>query len=201
MKKAFSLVELVFVMVILGILASFIITSFSAKKQDADIATIKIQIAAIRAGIRDYATSQIISGKTEVSYRPKDIYNFGSYIWETEPSKNESIYPLSLEGRFETKELFSLVLPKGHHIKGANNENEKGWSRFNDKGGTTYPGRYFVRFGNKSVQFDYCSEITNYISSYNICRSGNQPDINLIGKLYCAGTKSDCNILGEEKIK
>ncbi|EOG7052654.1 type II secretion system protein [Campylobacter fetus] len=197
MKKAFSLVELVFVMVILEILASFIIPSFSAKKQDADIATIKIQIAAIRAGIRDYTTSQIISGKTQVSWRPF-LANYASSTWDTvNPSENQSIYPLSLESRFETKELFSVVLPKGYHIKGANNKNEKGLSRFNDAGGTTFSGRYFVRFGKETVRFDYCSKTTNAASG-SICGSRDSPDANLTGKLYCTGDK--CGLLGEEQI-
>ncbi|EAI5648040.1 type II secretion system protein [Campylobacter fetus] len=179
MKKAFSLVELVFVMVILGILASFIIPSFSAKKQDADIATIKIQIAAIRAGIRDYTTSQIISGKTKQILEVKDIPK----KWDE--NKNDTIYPLFLEDFGDHKELFSTVLP--NPIKGTSNNTKNGWSKQNSSNKLTYEGRYFIRFGKEAIRFDYCSIATQTESSKQICPPTNDTDkYKYMGKFYCS---------------
>ncbi|ALV64890.1 type II secretion system protein [Campylobacter fetus] len=183
MKKAFSMIELIFVMVILGILASSMIPKFSAGRQDADIATIKIQIAAIRTGIRDFTTTQIIAGKTKDTLDVADIPS----SWDE--SKNDTIYPFSLEGKDEVEKLFSTVLP--NPIKGAKSKNENGWSKFDENGGTT-PGRYYVRFGNASVRFDYCSTATNQCSS-----TTDTP----LGQFYCSDDEiKKCSLLDEQKI-
>ena len=50
-KKAFSLIELIFVIVILGILASIAIPRLSATRTDAVLAKGKAQVASIRSGI------------------------------------------------------------------------------------------------------------------------------------------------------
>lgn len=51
MRKAFSLIELVFVIAILGILSSIAVYKFSVGRDDSQIAKAKIEIANIRSGI------------------------------------------------------------------------------------------------------------------------------------------------------
>ncbi|WP_181021400.1 type II secretion system protein [Campylobacter hyointestinalis] len=54
MKKAFTMIELVFVIIILGVLASLAVPKLITGKDDALIAKIIEQISAIRTGIRNY---------------------------------------------------------------------------------------------------------------------------------------------------
>lgn len=63
MKKAFTLIELVFVIVILGILATVAIPKLIVTRDDAEIAKAKSQIAAVRSGIQLKRNEMILSGK------------------------------------------------------------------------------------------------------------------------------------------
>jgi len=68
-KKAFSMIELVFVIVILGILASVAIPKFAATRTDAEISKARADIASIRAAIVSERQSRLIKGDN--SYMPK----------------------------------------------------------------------------------------------------------------------------------
>ena len=62
MKKAFTLIELVFVIVILGILSTVAIPKLMVTRDDAEIAKAKSQIAAVRSGIQLKRNEMILSG-------------------------------------------------------------------------------------------------------------------------------------------
>lgn len=64
MKKAFTMVELVFVIVILGILAAVAVPKFAATKGDAEITKGRSDVAAIRSAIITERQSRIITGDT-----------------------------------------------------------------------------------------------------------------------------------------
>lgn len=63
MKKAFTLIELVFVIVILGILATVAIPKLIVTRDDAEIAKAKSQIVAVRSGIQLKRNEMILSGQ------------------------------------------------------------------------------------------------------------------------------------------
>lgn len=63
MKKGFTLIELVFVIVILGVLATVAIPKLVVTRDDAEIARAKAQIAAIRSAIQTSRNAQILAGK------------------------------------------------------------------------------------------------------------------------------------------
>jgi len=65
MKQAFSLIELIFVIVIIGILASLAIPRFFSGISEAKIAKAKTQIATIKSGIASKYSKNIISGKAD----------------------------------------------------------------------------------------------------------------------------------------
>jgi len=64
MKKAFTIIELIFVVVILGILTAIAIPKLSGTKTSATIAKGKADIASIRAGIVTERQARLITGST-----------------------------------------------------------------------------------------------------------------------------------------
>lgn len=68
-SKAFTIIELIFVIVVLGILAAVALPKFGATREMADIAKGRGDVATIRTAIANERQSQVIKGET--SYIPK----------------------------------------------------------------------------------------------------------------------------------
>ena len=64
MKRAFTMIELVFVIVVLGILAAIAVPKFAATRDDAIIAKGRANVASIRSGIITERQARLIKGKT-----------------------------------------------------------------------------------------------------------------------------------------
>jgi len=62
MKNAFTMIELIFVIIILGVLATIAIPKFGATKNMADISKARSDVAAIRSSILTERQSQLIKG-------------------------------------------------------------------------------------------------------------------------------------------
>ena len=63
MKKAFTMVELVFVIVALGILAMVALPRLASSKEDAEITRVKAEIAAIRSAIQTNRGAKLLAQK------------------------------------------------------------------------------------------------------------------------------------------
>jgi len=61
-QQAFTMIELVFVIVVLGILSAIAIPRFSATRTDAQISKARADIASIRSGIITERQSRLITG-------------------------------------------------------------------------------------------------------------------------------------------
>jgi general secretion pathway protein G len=61
-KKAFTMIELVFVIVVLGILAAIAIPKFAATRDDAKISSGRATIASIRSGIVSERQTRLLRG-------------------------------------------------------------------------------------------------------------------------------------------
>lgn len=61
-KSAFTMIELVFVIVILGILAAVAVPKFTATRTDAEIAKLRSELASIRSAIINERQSRMMSG-------------------------------------------------------------------------------------------------------------------------------------------
>ncbi len=64
-NKAFTMIELVFVIVVLGILAAIAIPKFAATRNDAKIAKARADIASIRSAIVSERQSRLIRGDSD----------------------------------------------------------------------------------------------------------------------------------------
>ena len=65
MKKAFTMIELIFVIVVMGILAAVAIPKFSSTRVDAQIAKGRSDIASIRSSIVSERQSRLIKGDSD----------------------------------------------------------------------------------------------------------------------------------------
>lgn len=71
MKKAFTMIELIFVIVALGILAMVALPRLASSKEDAEIARVKAEIAAIRSAIQTHRGANLL--KQNGSGYPDDL--------------------------------------------------------------------------------------------------------------------------------
>ena len=71
MKKAFTMIELIFVIVALGILAMVALPRLASSKEDAEITRVKAEIAAIRSAIQTYRGANLLSQKPGSGYPEK----------------------------------------------------------------------------------------------------------------------------------
>ena len=71
MKKAFTIIELIFVIVILGILSAVALPKFAKTKELADISKARSDVAAIRSSILTERQSQLIKGNNLTPFIPK----------------------------------------------------------------------------------------------------------------------------------
>jgi len=62
-KNAFTMIELIFVIVILGILAAVAVPKFASTKRQADIASGRADVATIRSAIVSERQTQLVKGK------------------------------------------------------------------------------------------------------------------------------------------
>lgn len=72
MKKAFTMVELIFVIVALGILAMVALPRLAGSKKDAEITRAKAEIAAIRSAIQTYRGANLLRQQPGSGY-PEDL--------------------------------------------------------------------------------------------------------------------------------
>ncbi|MDD6161525.1 MAG: type II secretion system protein [Campylobacteraceae bacterium] len=63
MKKAFTMIELVFVIVVLGILAMVALPRLASSKEDAEITRVRAEIAAIRSAIQTHRGANLLAQK------------------------------------------------------------------------------------------------------------------------------------------
>ncbi len=63
MKKAFTMVELVFVIVVIGILAGIAIPKFAATRDDAEVSKARATVAALRSALATERQKRILKGE------------------------------------------------------------------------------------------------------------------------------------------
>ena len=66
-KSAFTMIELIFVIVVLGILAAVAVPKLAATRDDAKISAAKATVAALRSGIVGWRQQRMLQGTTDCS--------------------------------------------------------------------------------------------------------------------------------------
>jgi general secretion pathway protein G len=78
MRRGFSMIELIFVIVIIGILAGIAIPKFAATRDDAVIAKGRSDVAAIRAALATERQKRILKGDfTNTTYDLNTLLDYG----------------------------------------------------------------------------------------------------------------------------
>ena len=81
-RKAFSMIELVFVIVVLGILAAVAVPKFSATRDDAEIAKGRADVAAIRSGIITERQTRMILGNSNFIPNGSGTYTYAGNTYK-----------------------------------------------------------------------------------------------------------------------
>jgi general secretion pathway protein G len=135
MKKSFTMIELIFVIVIIGILASVALPKLWATRDDAVITKVRSDVANIRSAIENLHTQKLMMGIDEYPEALDDAKK------NTEGEKlfdgNSSI------GQLLTYPIYSKNVD-GH------------WMKTDDEYSNTDPiTKYSVKIMNNDIEFDY----------------------------------------------
>ena len=129
MKKAFSMIELVFVIVIIGILAAIAIPKLSATRDDATISKVRSDISNIRGAIANLHTKKMMMG---INYYPEALDD------ATKNQEGEELF----DGNSSIGELLNYPI--------ISKDSDGHWMKKDDT-------NYTVKIMGNDVKFDYNS--------------------------------------------
>ncbi len=130
-KNAFTMIELVFVIVILGILAAVAVPKFAATRVDAQISKGRADVASIRSAIITERQNRLIRGSNSFIPNGTGTYDIGGVTYN----------------QMDKDGLFGGVLM--YPIKSATGDGH--WSA------TAGSGKYFYKVAGQSNTFEYDS--------------------------------------------
>lgn len=136
MKKAFTLVELIFVIVIIGILASVAIPKFVSTSKNASLTSVKSIVSSIRTGIENYHGEYIIDNTNDCPY----------------PDLDDADVNTSGEKLFAGAEGYTFF--KNPIISGNNGEKDS-WVKTNDDEDDNISKYAYYLNKNSYLQFEY----------------------------------------------
>ena len=95
-KPAFTMIELIFVIVVLGILASIAVPRFAATRDDAIISKARAQVASIRSAIMTEHQRGILQGQTDLPRELDDaaFITIGEELFDGNSSNRLLNYPI-----------------------------------------------------------------------------------------------------------
>ena len=126
MKKAFTMIELIFVIVVIGILASVALPRLAANRDDAELTKAKAQVASIRAGIQTARSANLLKGGNMANGGyPESLDNgsdlFGNVLSSGIKAGNGSgsnpNYTLNVNGKTATFTYHKSDVKEGDKIK------------------------------------------------------------------------------------
>ncbi len=135
MKNAFTMIELVFVIVVLGILAAIAVPKLAVTRDDAQVAKIRSQVASIRSAIISERQVRLLRGQSNYITALDNgaaVDTGGQTLFGGNGTNTLLQYPI------RTKRLSNNVPTDGHWLKRDTNS-------------------YLVSAGGTVVRFDYNS--------------------------------------------
>ncbi len=106
MKKAFTMIELIFVIVILGVLSAVAIPKFAKTKEIADISKGRADVAAIRSSILSEKQSRLIKGDnsfiTKLSSSTTTLFTGDSSATPPRTLMTYGVVAGTIEGKWST---------------------------------------------------------------------------------------------------
>ena len=113
-RNAFTMIELIFVIVVLGILAAVAVPKFAATRTDAEIAKARSTVAAVRSGIVNERQTRLFRGQNNfISTLDANatVNASGTTIFDNNGSSDNTIM------------MYGVITKKQHGwVKSANNE-------------------------------------------------------------------------------
>ena len=150
-KNAFTMIELVFVIVILGILSAIAIPKFAATRTDAEISKGRADVASIRSAIMTERQSRLIKGEHE--FLIGGSMNDGNKLFDgilTYPIQSLDKAGHWKKGTVADEKVYYSYKVGTNKVRFAYVRSEQ-----NVWGKTRKAGTFFCKEGD-----DYCSELT-----------------------------------------
>ena len=121
MKKAFTMLELILVVVVIGIISAFAIPKIFGSKKDAEILKLKTQVSEINKSIKAYANSKmVLSGNMdEEENYPKSLNENGVLLGKVLSGADTSKWAQDTIGGVPQEHLYMFYLGK-HNKQGYN---------------------------------------------------------------------------------
>lgn len=142
MKKAFSMIELIVVIIVMGILSSIVLSKMSVSRDDAFITGAKSQVQVIRSAITIIRSKNLMRGMV-ADVNPKKLDALPS---DTSTYKNgEKLFDYDTVSGDESKSLFDYPIQAGD----ANGQ----WKKLPKTADGKYP--YEIKLLNVGLQFLY----------------------------------------------
>lgn len=114
MRRAFSMIELVFVIVVLGIIATIAIPKFAATRTDAKVASARATVSAVRSGIVSERQTRLLRGDSsyiaDLGSGFSAVLSYPAKDW----TKNGDTYSVAIDSTtcsFDYNSTTGLFLP------------------------------------------------------------------------------------------
>jgi len=163
------MIELVFVIVVIGILSAIAIPKFAATRDDAMLVKVKSQVSAIRSGIAMQKSKALLQGDNTSPYNSKFLLTNLDNA-NTTAGDNQKLFNFS-DGN-TSNVLDYPILSKQNH--------DGSWTKTNVTGtGTTTVTTYSVQMSGTSIPFKYSAST----GIFDCNKTTGAPNIDICKKL------------------
>lgn len=147
MKKAFTLIELIFVIVILGILAAFAMPKLFVSRDDAEFVKAKVTVQSVRSGIALRKNTNLMAGRAGF---PADLENG---LGTADSTYFKGVLETPVNGRHWANQNNRYFYSLKGFGGGANTANSDAYFDYNATSGS-----FTCTNGGRNTRSDICAE-------------------------------------------